>query len=171
MGKLIFISKAVKSGRSFVRRIIDLSKRIRHLHHKVRLNKACRDDIKWWIMFLPRWNGVSLSPDVTWTTNIDMELYTDASDLAAAGYFNGKWFLFQFQGPFCYLQKYNIAFRELLAIVIALATWAPLMRRKRILFHCDNLAVVHIIQSGTSKDSDIMNLVRTSLFIGAKYTS
>ena len=128
VGKLIFVSMAVKSGRSFVRRIIDLSKRIRHLHHKARLNKACRDDIKWWIMFLPHWNGVSLISDVSWTTNIDMELYTDASDLAAAGYFNGKWFIFQFQGPFRYLQKYNITFRELLAIVIALATWAHVYR-------------------------------------------
>ena len=39
IGKLIFVSRAVKSGRSFVRRIIDLSKRIQHLHHRVKLSE------------------------------------------------------------------------------------------------------------------------------------
>ena len=34
IGKLIFISRVVQPGRTFVRRMIDLSKRIKHLHYK-----------------------------------------------------------------------------------------------------------------------------------------
>ena len=39
IGKLVFVSRAVRSGRSFVRRIINLSKRAKHLHYKLHLNK------------------------------------------------------------------------------------------------------------------------------------
>ena len=38
MGKLLFVSRVVRSGRTFVGRLITLSKRVRHLHHKIKLN-------------------------------------------------------------------------------------------------------------------------------------
>ena len=169
VGKLMFLSRAVKAGRSFVRRIIELSKKIKHLHHKVRLSRPCRDDFLWWIYFLPRWNGVALIPDNRWTSNADMELYTDASDIAIAGYFRGHWFVLEFMDQFSYLTSYDICFRELLAIVVSLATWGNSMQRKRILFHCDNMSTVYILQNGTSKNPLMMNLVRTALFISAQY--
>ena len=108
VGKLIFISRVVRSGRTFVRRIIDLSKRIKHLHHRVRLNKACRDDILWWNSFLPIWNGVSLIPDVDWTSNADIDMYTDASDIAIGCYYGHQWCYLEFIDSYKYIGDRSI---------------------------------------------------------------
>ena len=35
IGKLTFVSRVVKSGRTFVRQMIDLSKRVKYLHYKI----------------------------------------------------------------------------------------------------------------------------------------
>ena len=59
IGKLIFISRVVRAGRTFVRRMIDLAKTVKHLHYRVKLNAVMKADIEWWITYLPTWNGVS----------------------------------------------------------------------------------------------------------------
>ena len=169
IGKLIFVSRVVKSGRSFVRRLIDLSKRTRFLHHRIRLNRPCRDDIMWWIRFLPQWNGISLIPDQDWTSSADIELFTDASDIAASCYFNKQWCVVTSEGQYGFLKQRSINLRELFAIMVALATWAPQLQRRKVLFHCDNMAVVQIIRYGVTRNTEMMNLIRTILFICAKY--
>ena len=40
--------------------MIDLSRGVRALHHRVRLNAGFRSDLKWWGCFLPVWNGSGL---------------------------------------------------------------------------------------------------------------
>ena len=42
IGKLIIVSKVVKLGPTFVRRMIDLSKHVNHLHNQIRLNTEFR---------------------------------------------------------------------------------------------------------------------------------
>ena len=37
--------------------MIELSRRVKELHHKVRLNAGFRSDLSWWGCFLPIWNG------------------------------------------------------------------------------------------------------------------
>lgn len=44
---------------------------------------------------------------------------------------------------------------------MAAATWGEHWSTKRVLFLCDNEAVVAILRSGTSRSSDIMELVRS----------
>ena len=169
IGKLIFVSRVVRTGRSFVRRMIELSKHIKFLHYRVRINQACRADMEWWITYLPTWNGVGLIPDAIWTTNVDLELYTDASDKAIGCYFGGEWCYLPFTGKYSYLKQQHINFRELFAIAVALTTWAPRLKQKRVLFHCDNTAAVQVLQSGVSRDSQMMHLIRNILFICARY--
>ena len=86
LGKLIFISRVVQSSRTFVRRIIELSKKVRHLHHRVRLNREFQADIEWWLTFLPSWNGVSMFYDHEWISSTAMDFYSDVSNVALAGY-------------------------------------------------------------------------------------
>ena len=47
-------------GRTFVRRLIDLSKTVKRLHHYVWLSWETRSDIEWWYQFTETWNGVSI---------------------------------------------------------------------------------------------------------------
>ena len=72
IGKLMFISKVVRSGRTFVRRLIERSKCVRHLHHHIKLDRTTTDDILWWLHFLPRWNGISVFMDEHWTANTEI---------------------------------------------------------------------------------------------------
>ena len=65
IGKLSFISRVVRSGRTFLRRMIELSTKVKHLHHRLRLIKAFQADIDWWLEYLPSWNGVVLSMKMT----------------------------------------------------------------------------------------------------------
>ena len=58
-GHLAHASKVVPAGRTFLRRMIDLSTIPKQLHHCVRLNNEFLSDLKWWDMFLPTGNGVS----------------------------------------------------------------------------------------------------------------
>ena len=52
---------------------------------------------------------------------------------------------------------------------MAVHTWGSLWQRKRILFHCDNYAVVDIWELGSTRASETMALVRLLYFAAAKY--
>jgi len=163
IGKLSFVCRVVRSGRTFLRRMIESAKKARHLHHYVRLDAGFHADVQWWIRFLPTWNGISIFYDVDWSSSVDIELYTDASNTALAGYFQGSYFVELVHDP----TLTSINYRELRAVVLAAATWGHLWAAKRILFHCDNLSVVHILKSGTSRSPSLMTLVRSLMFLCA----
>ena len=169
IGKLTFISKVVRSSRTFVRRMIELSKRVRFLHYKIKLNDGFKCDLNWWLHYLPQWNGVTLFYDEMWTSNIDLHLFTDASNRAIGCYFQGSWLYLEFVGSLFYAANMSINWRELFAIIMAAATWGSHLSQKRVLFHCDNLSVVHILQSGTSKCTEMMKLVRTLFYVCAQH--
>ena len=60
IGLLSHACKVVQSGRSFLRRLIDLSTIPQHLEPYVRLNLEARSDIEWWAQYLQVRNGVSM---------------------------------------------------------------------------------------------------------------
>ena len=76
IGKLAFAAKVIPSGRTFLRRLIDLSSTATKLSHRITLNKKA--SIKWWLHYLPSWNGSHkiLNPQMTLAPSL--ELFTDA---------------------------------------------------------------------------------------------
>ena len=44
--------------------------------------------------------------------------------------------------------------------MLSVEAWGPLLRNKCIVLHTDNMAVVHVLNSQTSKNPDIVVLVR-----------
>ncbi len=63
----------------------------------------------------------------------------------------------------------HITIKELIPVVFAAAVWGHLWEGKSIRFCCDNVAVVAILRSGTSKDELIMHVMRCSAFITARF--
>ena len=165
IGKLLFVARVVRPGRTFVRRMIDLSKRIKHLHHKIRLNKEFRADVEWWLNYLPAWNGVPMLS----APSVDIHVFTDASNIAFSGFYDDHWFVATYAGSLEQYGQRSINWRELQAVVTAAATWGASWHNKRVLFHCDNSCVVHILNSGSSKSPVMMQLVRTLFFISATH--
>ena len=167
IGKLAFASKIVPSGRTFLRRLIDLSTSVTKLSHRITLNNDAREDIKWWLTFLPLWNGKQKILDPHVTLAPDIQLYTDASGQSGFGiYFDGRWIAQKWPPA---VSDYSIQFKELFPIYLACYIWASEFNQKRLLFHCDNQTVTDIWQSGTSKCPKIMSLVRKLFFIAAKH--
>ena len=52
---------------------------------------------------------------------------------------------------------------------MAVHTWGSLWQKKRILFHCDNQAVVDIWKSGSTRASETMALARFLYFAAARH--
>ena len=165
IGKLAFTCKVVPPGRIFLRCLIDLSTTVGPIHHHVTLNSEARADLSWWKQFLPDWPGSSLLLESHWSLAPDMELYTDASNRGYGAFWAGKWLSTTWPPA---QQGLSIAWRELYAIVVACSTWGKHWKRKRILFHCDNAAVVDVWRKGSCKCPKLMILVRTLFFLVAR---
>ena len=124
-----------------------------------------------WQIFHKDWNGTSLFLNSFWENSTNLSLYTDASGtLGFGGIFRTQWF----QDKWLPHQKLNtknisIDWQELYTIVVASYIWAPLWAQKRIVFYCDNQAVVSIINSKRSKSPRIMDLMRALTLQTLKY--
>ena len=53
---------------------------------------------------------------------------------------------------------------------MAVHTWGSQWQRQKILFHCDNQAVVSIWKAGSTKAKETMALVRLLYYCAAKHT-
>lgn len=167
IGKLNWACRVIPAGRIFLRRLIDLSTTARLPHHHISMNLEARRDIAWWQRFLPTWNGRAIIPDPYWSRSPDLALFTDASGTLGYGiYYSGHWIADTWPPP---LQGRSIQWKELYPIALACLLWGHSWSGKKILFHCDNQAVVDIWASGTSRDPDIMHLVRSIFFSGATH--
>ena len=97
-----------------------------------------------------------------------MQLFIDAVGSHCFGAFWNGWWLC---GRWLEQHQQNlflIAWKELYAAIIAAATWASKWTGKRLLFHCDNQAVVDTWHDPTGKDKHLMQLVHLLYFIAAK---
>ncbi|MCG8431274.1 MAG: hypothetical protein MJA29_08895, partial [Candidatus Omnitrophica bacterium] len=163
LGHFNFASRVIVPGRSFVSYLIKLSTTVSKLHHHVTLNAECRKDLQAWSDFLQSWNGVAIFLDTHLTQAPDLELYTDSSStIGFGGYFQKRYFYGRWPEG-CTLglnPDLSMAYLELFPIVVAALLWGDEWRGKKIMFHCDNMATVHILKKGRSKSIKIMKLMR-----------
>ncbi|KAK3743729.1 hypothetical protein QZH41_007814 [Actinostola sp. cb2023] len=169
IGKLHFICKVCRPGRTFLRRMIGLLCTASHATHHIRLTSAFCKDVKWWLMLLPGWNGCSFFYDDRWLDSPTLELFSDASkDAFGTAYFAGDWVIGSFVSHRIPSSR-SIAFKELYAIGTAVTAWAFTLSSQNILFHCDNMTIVRILSNGTSKCNHIMSLVRYLFYVCATH--
>ena len=149
IGHLSYACKVVRSGRSFLRRMLDLLHSTNHhasRFHHIRLNTGFRSDLTWWRTFLASWNGVSFLPPPSHLPKL--ELTTDASGSWGCGAWHlDSWFQLQWDA-----RSYSLPIpeKELLPIILACDTWGSSWWGKQILCHCDNQAVVACLRSRSS---------------------
>ena len=89
IGVLSHACKVVTAGRTFLRRLIELSTTTKRLEHFVRLSREARSDIEWWWQFSTSWNGIKLlkSPAETHPSTI---VVSDASGSWGCGAYCGS---------------------------------------------------------------------------------
>ncbi len=160
IGKLSFVSRVIRAGRTFLRRLITLSTKAKYLHYKLTLNREARADILWWRDCIASHNGVSMFPE-HWVTHEYMTVYSDASNVALGAVVGEKWTLMPFVGDKRWLTNKPIHFREMLAVCVALVSFAHVLANCKVLLMVDNQAIVHAINKGSIKCNDTMELVRS----------
>ena len=122
IGNLQHASAVVKPGRTFLRRMIDLSKCQVHLNSHLRLNVEFRADLQWWATFLDSWNGVAII-SVLCRRPIDAKLVSDASGSWGCGaYLGNRWFSLPWSSCPAWAEV-HISVQELLPLVISCAVW------------------------------------------------
>ena len=158
IGFLAFTCKTVMPGRTFLRRLWDLTKGDAKPHHHIRLSKGAQLDLRAWAYFLQHHNGVTLLSDLRWVSSVRLCFLTDAA--GNGGYsavFGNKWICGEWPATWANL---HITVLELYPICAALELWALELSNRCIVFWCDNEAVCHIINHRTSKDPNVMILMR-----------
>ena len=159
IGKLAFASRVVRMGRAFLGRLIQLSKKPKHLHHKVRIGSSARADIRWWTQCLATHNGITMFEE-DWSAANYLDCFTDASDWGYGAVIANEWIAMSYTGDIAPLKGYSINWRELHAACKALVTWAPVYRSRHILFHIDNSSVCCILNKLYTPIPEMMELVR-----------
>lgn len=57
IGSLNFVCKAIAPGRAFLRRLIDLTRKVDRPYHMIRLTRGAKSDMRVWLEFLAHFNG------------------------------------------------------------------------------------------------------------------
>ena len=166
IGYLQHAAKAVRQGRFFLRRLIDLSTVTRHLEGFIRLNLAARSDIMWWRLFADQWNGTSMLYRYN-KANPQIHVFSDASGSWGCGAYSGNtWFQFQWPAD---MGDCHISTKEMIPVVMAAIVWGHRWQGLSVCFHTDNTAVIALINQGSARDSSLMHLMRCLSFVSAKF--
>jgi len=92
----------------------------------------------------------------------DLQLFTDASFRGMGGFFNGSWF----SSPWLFdISDFHISILELFSVYSAVLIWGKDLRNQQVIIFTDNEANVKVWESGSSKDENIMVLVRSLFFL------
>ncbi|XP_061196003.1 uncharacterized protein LOC133204281 [Saccostrea echinata] len=155
LGLLNFACRVIVPGRAFCRRLIDATIGLNKPHHHTRVTLEMKADLKVWLDFLQSFNGISVITEGIWVNNETLQLYTDS----AGGRYGGLWYIFC--RPISWFVQgitRDMTFLELFPVHVAIELWKHQFSNNRILFYIDNMAVVHVINSTTSKSERVMKI-------------
>jgi hypothetical protein len=161
IGKLSFATIVVPA-RPFLRRLIDLLSIVSKPYHYIRLNGEVRADLQTWLHFLETYNGITYFRSIDAFPSDSIHMGSDASKLGFGAVYGKRWV----QAPYPpSWQLLHITVLELYPIFVLLHLFGHLLKDSSILFHCDNTAVVAIINKQTSKDKTVMCIVRSLVLL------
>ena len=164
LGHLQHAATVVRPGRTFVRRLIELLSTARRSGRWIRLNASTRSDLRWWLEYMEQWNGVFLMPRLALPA---ISVESDASGSWGCGArWGAQWFQWRWWDQ---VPGWLIAPKELLPILFAVAVWGPHWVGRLVVCHCDNMAVVSVVNSGYSRDPTLMHLLRCLFFMVAHF--
>lgn len=160
IGKLAFASCAVPA-RAFLRRLINLLSGVKKQHHYVTLSHGAKKDIQMWHRFLESYNGITFFRTLNYYDSNSLRMGSDASKFAFGAIFQNNWI--QETYPDSWKAK-DITVLELYPIFVLIEVFGAAIQNCTVIFFCDNLAVVHIINSQTCKPDFLMSIVRNLVF-------
>ncbi|XP_078583889.1 uncharacterized protein LOC144866402 [Branchiostoma floridae x Branchiostoma japonicum] len=166
LGKLNWAARVVRGGRTFMRRLIDLSKTLRRPHHYARLSGEARADLDWWTNFMAKFNGTAVFLD---RNPVPPTIFnTDACDSGGAAFYSGDWFYVSWRHDDPDMCDRHINEKELYTIILAARRWGSLWSGKRVIVFADSDSSVCAINKGTSPSPPFMRCIRELFWISAE---
>ena len=167
LGKLNWASQVVRGGRTFLRRLIDLSMKLKKNSHRTWLNREARADLEWWSKALTLFHGSTcfiqdLSPP-------DSDFKTDACRIGGGGWYKNDWFYINFKIDYPSFEHAHINCLELLTVLEGARRWGHHWRGQHIRVHSDNSSTVQAINKGTSHSPLFMLCLRQLFWISVLY--
>lgn len=167
-GKLIHVADVLPQGKPFVRSIFNRAYSVKKKSHWVKLDEEVRADLGWWQETLKEWVGTALLCTGKWAKIPDLHFTSDASGALGLGMVYGEFWCAE-PWPSFPGRVSNIASLELVPIVVAASLWGAQWERKKVLFHCDNIAVVHAVNGWLPKDQHLVALLKRLAKLSIKY--
>ena len=172
-GILNFLNRAIVPGRVFTRRMYTLlSSKIVNgqgvmlkQHHHINLTREFWNDCEIWTTFLTHQQVVNRKFVNFSASELPEEIcfYSDSSKNVKLGfgcYFGGNWLFGQWEQDFIQKEDPSIAYLELFALTAGILAWGYKIQNKKMLLHCDNQSVVHMMNNMTSSCINCMYLLR-----------
>ena len=174
IGKLAFFGKAVRASRAFLRRFYDATANVQRAHHKIRITECIREDMKVWLLFLEKFNGLTFIPEDFWLTSASLKLFTDSAGAVGlgCGCFLGKeWTYFQWPEYWCKLGEVlrDITFLEMVPVLLAVFLWGRRLSNCKIQLYIDNEALVAVLNKQSAKSKRLMQLIRPFILLAMEY--
>ena len=157
IGSLQFTTSVVRPGRTFLRRLINATIGVNKPYHHIHLTKSIKDDIQIWIQFLHYFNGTSFFIPTVPIDAAVLNLHTDSCPQGFGGTFKTHYFLGKFPHTW---SNFNICVLELYPILLALQLFHKEMSNTNLIIHSDNMAVVAVLTKKTTKQPQMLILLR-----------
>ena len=161
LGKLLYITKCVKSSRFFLNRMLEVL-RNSHRKEKIQLTAGFHRDLNWFVNFIPKFNGTAFFVH----QNIQYEIELDACLQGLGARCANQVYAIEIPLNF---ENMGILHLEMINILVAIRTWATMWQGKNIRIHCDNQAVVSVLTTGKTRDSLLAAIARNILMKVAEY--
>ena len=166
VGKLQWAAHVIRGGRTHVRHLIALIKRLAKPNHHIRISNAAHRDICFWADCCKQFNGTAYFIE---EKSVPLQLSTDACIEAGAGFFAGDYFYTAWEADFPDIQHRSIYFKELFTLLLAAERWAPLWSNQRVMFYCDNLGCVTCVNSGKATDPEAVDCLQRLFWLSVLY--
>ena len=165
LGKLFHISKCVKNARLFVGRMLTTLRQAPDSGH-IKLDTEFKKDLKWFHIFLPQYNGISMMSLPALPS--DKEIYLDSCLTGCGGICGLEYYHAEY--PQHILDKdHHISRLEILNIMLACKLFHKSWSKQTVTIFCDNAAAVYLLQTGRCKDEFMMACARNIWMWAAIY--
>ena len=137
-------------------------------HHHIRLDNKFKSDCRIWIQFLASDEFQVLNRPMVdllqpeWNMQ-EVGFTSDASAAATKGFgctLGTKWLRGDWGSDFILQKKPSIEYLELFALCMGILSWQNQLENIKMIVHCDNESVVHMVNGLTSKCKNCMLLLR-----------
>ena len=157
IGKLCFVCKCVRQSRIFLNRLLEVLRSV-DWAGSPKMSAEFHKELKWWSMFMKRFNGVAFIPSPIWIEP-DVSMATDSCLQGCGGICDKEYFHSKFPETIL-RQGLPIHKLEFLAVLVGARIWGHKFKGLKIRMYCDNQPVVDVINSSKTKDAFMASCLR-----------